>query len=615
MSASSARRRRRPRGDRRHDARRHTDRRRHLRARTRPDQNSTTLNGMAFAGADIPRDANTRVRVSASTYDPSRGWFSGANTNVELAPGNLFGERRSHVTLDAPTLPVHRPCLRAARPAIHERQRQPRRRRRADRGQMVLQHRPAGRAAKRRRDVAAHRRRRSSSSTPASAPDSAARFLSLLRSAGIPLDAADVPIVGRDRQRVVHRALRSHAVRSGTRSAPRRRRGDSRRTASCRATGALATTPTATPAHGGKDVAGDRRRSKRSTPRISAATISPTRASSSVAHAAIERRRTSRCPTRACACESDFADAAGGVASLQFGGNGAARGRLASSGRGRTATDVQFYASGTPRHRVKLSGDVRLDGYSQTVTPNSLGTFSYNSLADLAANTPASFTRTLNAPVRDGAEWNAFLAASDLWRISPSVANALRRATRGQRVHGRARAQSGDRAARSARERISRRARCTSVRASASTTIAAGQIRNTSIGNGLGNFSGTTPGVLRGGIGEFRGLTPATLLSTALVSTGLPGSQSRLSCIGGSVPRADWAAYVAQPSAIPSSCAGGVGIVRRRRAERARRSIRAWSMARSWRSNLAWSSVFERVQLHARGDLFAQSQSARARTI
>jgi hypothetical protein len=67
------------------------------------EQISTTLNGMSFAGSDIPRDANTRVRVSGSAYDPSRGWFSGANTNVELQPGNLFGGRRARVTLDAPT--------------------------------------------------------------------------------------------------------------------------------------------------------------------------------------------------------------------------------------------------------------------------------------------------------------------------------------------------------------------------------------------------------------------------------------------------------------------------------------------------------------------------------
>ncbi len=42
------------------------------------DQNSKTLNGMSFAGADVPRDAQIHTRVSASTYDPSRGWFGGA---------------------------------------------------------------------------------------------------------------------------------------------------------------------------------------------------------------------------------------------------------------------------------------------------------------------------------------------------------------------------------------------------------------------------------------------------------------------------------------------------------------------------------------------------------
>ena len=36
-------------------------------------QNSTTFNGMAFPGADVPRDASTRVRVTQSSYDPSRG--------------------------------------------------------------------------------------------------------------------------------------------------------------------------------------------------------------------------------------------------------------------------------------------------------------------------------------------------------------------------------------------------------------------------------------------------------------------------------------------------------------------------------------------------------------
>ena len=51
------------------------------------------MGGLAFAGADIPRDAVTRVRVQTSTYDPSNGWFSGAQTAVDLNVGDQFTSR------------------------------------------------------------------------------------------------------------------------------------------------------------------------------------------------------------------------------------------------------------------------------------------------------------------------------------------------------------------------------------------------------------------------------------------------------------------------------------------------------------------------------------------
>src|SRR5262249_5791785 len=44
----------------------------------------------------------TTTRVTTSTYDPSRGWFSGVNTNVDLAGGNLLSSRRASFTIDAP---------------------------------------------------------------------------------------------------------------------------------------------------------------------------------------------------------------------------------------------------------------------------------------------------------------------------------------------------------------------------------------------------------------------------------------------------------------------------------------------------------------------------------
>ena len=67
-------------------------------------QNNVMLNGLAFGGGDVPRDIIGAVRVTASTYDVSRGGFSGAQLSVTQAPGSNFSQRLAHVTFDAPSL-------------------------------------------------------------------------------------------------------------------------------------------------------------------------------------------------------------------------------------------------------------------------------------------------------------------------------------------------------------------------------------------------------------------------------------------------------------------------------------------------------------------------------
>lgn len=69
-----------------------------------PDQNRTTLNGMSFGGASVPRDAPTVMSVATSTYDPARGWFSGGEANVSVSSGILFSHASASVSLDAPPL-------------------------------------------------------------------------------------------------------------------------------------------------------------------------------------------------------------------------------------------------------------------------------------------------------------------------------------------------------------------------------------------------------------------------------------------------------------------------------------------------------------------------------
>ena len=64
------------------------------------ESNLTTLNGMGMSAGSIPRAADTQVRVTGATFDPTRGGFSGANIDVQLSPGNRFyQERRGFLTL------------------------------------------------------------------------------------------------------------------------------------------------------------------------------------------------------------------------------------------------------------------------------------------------------------------------------------------------------------------------------------------------------------------------------------------------------------------------------------------------------------------------------------
>ena len=97
---------------------------------------------------------------------------------------------------------------------------------------------------------------------------------------------------------------------------------------------------------------------------------------------------------------SELGDGTTGVQLLSFGGSPA----LGTSQRSSTVAFLNqlSWFSADNKHRLKLTSELRRDGYSQDRTTNQLGTFSFNSLADLAAAAPSSFTRQLS-PRRSGA--------------------------------------------------------------------------------------------------------------------------------------------------------------------------------------------------------------------
>ncbi|HEV8498617.1 MAG TPA: hypothetical protein VGQ56_17195, partial [Gemmatimonadaceae bacterium] len=284
-------------------------------------------------------------------------------------------------------------------------------------------------------------------------------------------------------------------------------------------------------------------------------------------------------------------DARGGVASLAFAGN-AGLDAERTTVTWETTNETYFYWKGRATHRGKLYADSRLDQYSIDNAFNRLGTYSYNSLADLQANRPASFTRTLSSPTRTGGEWSGALSLADNWVKSTHFSVLY-----GARLE--ANAFTSTPASNPDIERLFGAATNhapntwhVSPRVGFNWYYTSARPVNGVSVNPTGIFYTVPRGVIRGGIGEFRQIVDPTLLSEASVATGLPGGATRLSCFGDAVPPPDWQSFSANESSIPSTCAGGAassGLT-----DAAPNVVlfdRHYQPARSWRGNLSWGSA------------------------
>jgi carboxypeptidase family protein len=529
-------------------------------------QNTITMGGLAFAGTDVPRDAITRIRVQSSSYDPAMGWYSGAITAADLAVGDQFTSRSGHLSIDAPSLQYNDPVsarlgqqftnfnasLGGNGQLVDDRWAynyglQGGRRASSlsatvvDAGPSLLQH--AGVAA-----------------------DSAARLIALLGTAGVPTSLGSLPpgtidesfsFIGRvDHAPFDWNTMSPNATTYGLQGYGKWHRGE-----------AIGFTPTATPGHGGT-----------SGQDIGALTalfsnVSQRGFLTDLRSGITAVRSTSdpylAMPDGRVLVASTFPGADPAVSTLQFGGNSALS-TIQRNFRWESLGSLQLYPPGAVTHRVKIAADLRYDAFSQDLTSNRLGTYTFNSLADLAANQPAAFTRTLSAPSISGGEWNAFIAAGDLWRVAPQW-----QVIYGLRAEGNA---------------------FTSRPVLNPSLASALGIRNDRVPATLAlsprlavNWQDGKGKVIRAGAGQFRNITDASLLSVPLSTTGLPGGVSRISCIGAAVPSPDWSTFATDPSAIPTQCVNsssafvdaspGVQYI-----------DRSFQPTRSWRGNLGYQS-------------------------
>lgn len=210
------------------------------------------------------------------------------------------------------------------------------------------------------------------------------------------------------------------------------------------------------------------------------------------------------------------------------------------------------FLPGGGAHRFRLGLLTNIQHFEQDVTSNRWGSYFYNSLADFAANRPASFSRTLQPTVREGSAYNSAVFLSDVWRPSTNLqltmggrferstySGAPDRNTAVEQIFG-------------VRTDVLPSENYFSPRLGFSWTIPAKEQQ----GQGQRGFAPPAL-VVRGGAGVFRGTMPSTLPGTAQAQAGFSTTETQLSCVGDAVPVPDWNAFANDPSTIPTQCIGG----------------------------------------------------------
>jgi len=547
-------------------------------------QNSITLNGSQFAGTNLPRDTRTNTRVTTSTFDPARGWFSGSNVNVELVGGGLFGTSRAHVTLDAPALQSTDRATASA-------------------GQQFTNLRlsygadgPVTWENKYFYNVGVQADRRSSplaSLTSANSTlqqrtglssDSTAAFMRALRTSNIPSVGQspfnsrvtdNISLLARlERTPMNMKTFTPQKTTFGVLALGQHARDD-----------ATGISSFSTPTRGGETTQQSGMVQGTLSHFFGKNYLNETRSSLSWNN----RREVSPLlmPEGRVLVQSELENGTNAFSTLLFGGNSAGN-RNTRQFTWETINTTRFFASGLESHGIKLTTDIRYDAYHHELRTNPLGTYTFTSLADVVSNAPSSYSRSLNEPLRAGGAVNAFVAISDNWRPSrgfqmmygarlegsvftagPAHNGAVYTALRARTDYA------------PASLHVSPRLGFTWTRTVVPTAVQSGP---------SGQYAIPSPRYLRGGIGEFRNMLSPSLLADPMALTGLSTGAARLLCIGQSTPTPDWNGYAGNPALIPTTCSQAASPQQADIGPNVRLIAPGYRPPTSWRGNLAYAS-------------------------
>ena len=549
--------------------------------------NLTTLNGMALPGGTLPRAARVDTRVTGATFDVVRGGFSGANTDVQLGAGNpSFQERNAFLTFDAPSLQV----TDAVGQALGTRYG-------AYRGSAgangvlvphVVTYNAAVELSRTTSDPATLFGANASALLSAGVSrDSVARLQTAALGVGVPLSGRGIPTM-RERNGVtwlgrmddIRDSLNSRQLTSYV---------------SLSRDGALGFAPLSATSAGGSSsdrglgvqlqqaiFVGEGRRILNQTKLGASQTRQAGTPYLLLASASVLVRSTG--------------SAGDGIASLDLGGNSYL-----------DRTETRFTAEGSNlsvwnargrRHTFKAFGWARYDALAQEGGSDRLGSFGFNSIADFALDRPATFTRTLTQPARDGGAWNVATALGHQWNATKRFSLLY-----GVRIEGNGFTTSPARNA-ALESALGVRTGEAPALLHASPRVGFSYFYSHAKENGNGmsmNQSGTyyrtRSGVLRGGIGEFRDLLQPDILADASAATGLvPAARSRCAALAAPCRRRTGRSSCRIAGTIPRTCLDGGGVLTDA-APPATLIAKDYQVPRSWRASLDWYTNFDWLQV------------------
>ncbi|HKN64963.1 MAG TPA: TonB-dependent receptor [Gemmatimonadaceae bacterium] len=538
------------------------------------DQNNMTLNGMAFGGSNLPRDAGVATSLVTSPYDVSRGGFSGGQLTIRSRPGSNFITRGMSLNLDAPQMQWTDRAAQAL-------------------GQQYTNVSLGGLAAgplvmdKAFYSIAYQLGRRANDyqnllntgplglQTAGVAADSVFRFLGILGQEQVPTAVGRVPRDRTSDQGSVFGSIDFAPPTSTTGQAFNVTFNGGWNKQAPIGGGA-----TSLPASSGERTGWNAGLQTRHNSYFGFGILEETTLGVSGSHS--YGTPYLQLPSGRVLVNSIFGDGSSGLQNLAFGGNQSLNTSQSTNSVG--LLNQLSWFSANNKHRLKLTSELRRDAYSSNQTTNLLGTYSYLSLADLAADRPASFTRQLSPRNSGASQVLGAVSLGDAWRTTNDLQIQY-----GVRLDG--------------------------------NRFLAEPIFNPDLENIFGirndhapdhvylsprlGFSwtyGTAPqvasfdgaarvprAVVRGGVGLFQNMPQTTVLGQALDNTGLPNAVQQLNCVGPATPLPNWSSF-ADPSTIPTTCADGTtGSVFANSAPNAFFFAKDFAASRSVRSNLQWN--------------------------